>query len=148
MVGNSAAGAHQLAMAHRDTRRRCPGTLAEGSHAVTAVPKRRWLRFSLRWLFVVVTVESVRHRQSILDVIESRNGTSDSTRPDRRNVPLVSVHWSSLQPGGELPLTWRLLGAKPVHYIDFYKSRFREQEIAQIQRLFPEADIALWEFAL
>jgi hypothetical protein len=112
---------------------------------------RRYLRFSLRTLLIAVAIlcvwlgwnlKSVRDRELMLEVIASRNGFVDT--PDGRNILLFSVTWSPLPTKGELPVSWRVLGAKPVHHLDFYEHLFNAEEVARIQALFPEADIALW----
>jgi hypothetical protein len=113
--------------------------------------ERGHLRYSLRAMFVAIAIlglwlgwnlKSVRDRDAMLEVITSRNGFVDE--PDMRNVSLISVTWSPLPTDGELPMSWRVLGAKPVRHLDFYEHLFEANEIARVQALFPEADIALW----
>jgi hypothetical protein len=114
-------------------------------------PSRNYVRFSLRTMLVAVAIicvwlgwnlKSLRDREAMLETIVARNGFVDT--PDNRHISLISVTWSPLVTQGKLPVSWRVLGAKPVHHLDFYEHLFNAEEVARIQALFPDADIALW----
>lgn len=70
--------------------------------------KRRWLRFSLKWLFVFVTIfacwlgwiiQQLARRAELARSIESRGGW------------LSDVNMTAPCEGRPLPLTWQMLGA-------------------------------------
>jgi hypothetical protein len=85
----------------------------------------------LRTLFVLIvamgfgldqSLDQVRRRDRALKLVESRGG-----------------HWF---PGPEiqsLPLTWRVLGAKPISYFFVSGDVFSEADCRCIEHLFPEA---------
>jgi len=105
---------------------------------MTAAPRRRWFRFSLRTLFAVVTVfavfgwfgwnlHQVREREGLLASLSSRGAMFG------RNT--------SGTPPKPLPLVWTLLGAKPIGVIQVPDSAFTEDDLHRIATLFPEATI-------
>jgi hypothetical protein len=116
-----------------------------------ATPSRRSFRFSLRTLFVAVTVfacwlgwnlHEMRERDAMLELMVSRNARFDSDAELDRILPALMRSWTPLQSGRQLPITWQVLGGKPVRHIGIFRDRFSKDEVARIQRLFPEADIA------
>jgi len=117
----------------------------------TVLP-RRWFRFSLRMMFVVVTVVSlgcawlgwnvkiVRQRAAILpglqsDVKDKVVFTSQVFLPHRRASDLTT---------GKLPWLWRQLGAQPEKRVYTREGEMSDAEVARVQSLFPEAEI--WEY--
>lgn len=97
----------------------------------------RWRRFSLRSMFVALTligcwlgwnVPQIRERRQLLDSLRAREAVI------REGDPLV---------GRPLPLSWRLLGAQPVYYIELKLSRTSEDDFRAIDRLVPETAIGL-----
>jgi hypothetical protein len=108
------------------------------------IAKLRRFRFSLRTLFVVVTLIAVwlgwtlwrlRQREKVYLYLTSSAHFSHAfvMRPDE--LPLA--------PWKRLPVTWRLLGAKPLSLTKLQRDRFSERDQRQIQSLFPEALVAL-----
>jgi hypothetical protein len=99
-------------------------------------------QFSLRTLFVVVTILAlpmgwlawnawqVRQRERF----QQRFG-EDEVMGIRR-VRLVGEEATP-------PLIWRLFGAKPEDRINLSREKFTDDEIQQIEALFPEADICI-----
>src|SRR4051812_27174232 len=98
---------------------------------MTSAPNRRWFRFRLRTLFVMVTVfgcslawnlPSVRARHEALQWCYS---ACAENAPGKRH---------------EIPISWRLLGAEPVWCLVITREVSRE-EAARLGALFPEAGI-------
>jgi hypothetical protein len=95
---------------------------------IDAKPKRRWFRFGLRTLFVLVTVIGawlgyhfnwIRERHKLIGL-----------------YGLVSLAWrSDLQPP-DIPISLRLLGEHRVNAVRAPKS-----EAEHAHRLFPEAEV-------
>lgn len=106
---------------------------------MTNSPKRRWLSFSLRTMFVVVTagallvawilpsVKWVRQRESLLQEFDYRlTGCTTSHDP-------VDI--------SKLPLTLRLLGAQPVDTIILNPEYATDADLRYFQATFPEATV-------
>jgi hypothetical protein len=105
---------------------------------MTPAPKRRWFRYSLRTLFVVVTVaavfgwlgwnlKKVRERENVFASLRSRGvmfGTVASDSPQK-----------------ELPLVWRLFGVKGIGLVEVPAGAFTEDDLYRLTTLFPEATI-------
>jgi hypothetical protein len=123
---------------------------------MTPALNRRWFRFSLRTLFMVVTVfgcwlgwqvSIVRERKSLLRSLESR--ASDSYDPYTliftypRSVDgsrlRSKIKW--LPKEGSIPWFRRLLGDEPVGSLGL-PSDMPEQERRHIRQAFPEAIIS------
>lgn len=103
---------------------------------MTPAPKRRWFRFSLATLFVVVTllgswlgwnVRTVRQRRDMIESIEHRGGT----------LFLVGDR-SRYKEAPEVPLVRQWLGDVAVSQIVPPKSGSVEED-EQIRAAFPEA---------
>ncbi|MEX2114425.1 MAG: hypothetical protein WD845_14620 [Pirellulales bacterium] len=112
---------------------------------MTPAPKRRWLRFSLRTLFVVVTVicvwfglnlHAVRQREQFLRDLKDRGDQYFFTPPPGKKL-------------GPLPISWRIVGAEQVGQIDI-KNRKNElhpshtidsEEHRRVRAMFPESTI-------
>jgi hypothetical protein len=105
---------------------------------MTAVPNRRWFHFSLRTMFVVVTLVAVpiawlgaeiqwlRERQAW------RNDDHANTVRGWYGGSLRKVPWLSQQFGEGPMLWWELLD-----------SAWTEEDRVVLQRLFPEAEVRL-----
>ena len=113
---------------------------------MTPAPKRRWFRFSLRTLFVVVTVlclwlgwnvHQVQQRKEWLEYIQANGAAIWSEEPPRRTTR------SKNYPADHLPLIRRLLGAHPIGTIQLSHGRFTEDDLARVTGLFPEADVSI-----
>ena len=102
---------------------------------MSEIPKRRWFRFSLKWLLIAVTAIAlwlgwnaycVHQRAIVGDFITSHGGSIMLGSPQR--------------PWKRLPITWRLLGAKSVMQI-IPPADADEADGEQITASFPEAQI-------
>jgi len=99
-------------------------------------PKRRWFRFSLRTLFVVVAV---------LAALAAWSGRTWNRVQERRmalvHYPIYSLAINGpSEPRPKPPLLWRLFGAKEVHVV-YMRPTATDEEIEKVQVLFPEATI-------
>lgn len=108
-------------------------------------PRRRWFRFSLRTLFIVLTLaglwigwnyDRVRKREEMLRYL---NGSGGAGTPGQVDV-LDPARAGYRPPWKKLPWTWRVLGAEPVETIHLY-AKFNEKDRWYIEHLFPEADL-------
>ena len=101
---------------------------------------RRWFRFSLRTLFVLLTLfgvwlgwnlPQVRKREAMLRYL---------------NMPSSPLPRASITPGHTdkpwktMPYSWYLLGAEPIETILVYGS-LTAADLRELERLFPEADV-------
>lgn len=123
---------------------------------VNALPKRRWLRFSLRTLLVVVTVLGVwmgrqlswvRERDALLEEVLARGDAWIDDTP---------AHW---QTPARMPLGWRLFGAQPLATIWILNKGFDKgetlvadeflmgsTEARRLRAAFPEAYIHIKQY--
>lgn len=103
-------------------------------------PHRRWFRpaFTLRMLFVVVTICGVwlgwnlylvRRREAALKYLSAAS------------VVIPASEAMPLKPWRSLPLGWEWLGAKPILKIEVFKRHQSDRDVAELERLFPEASI-------
>jgi hypothetical protein len=115
---------------------------------MTAAPKRRWFQWSLRTLFLVVTVfccwlgwnlSWVRERERVRQDIGWRGATirTPGFHADvNRRMPKTASPTT-------MPAIWTFLGAEPWGSIDLPESEFTEDDRRRIQALFPEADVSI-----
>jgi hypothetical protein len=103
--------------------------------AVTPAPKRRWFRYSLRTLFVVVTVfgcwlggnlHKIRQRDAVSEDFVSRGARFLCTDPE------------------SMPFLWRFLGVQGVHVI-WLPDSFDHADQVRAERLFPESTVVRFE---
>ena len=109
--------------------------------AMTTDPKRHW-RFSLRTMFVVVTlvgvvcgigwtvnraVQRVGDRDRMLNSVRLRGGVAGKTVSDA--------------PAKGVPFLWAMFGASPVGVLVLPDGGFTNAEQVEIAVLFPEAEI-------
>ena len=110
---------------------------------MTPAPKRRWFRFSLRTLFVVVTMfgvacwlgwnlRVVRQRDDAIWLIESKGGQVDFAQPGSEQF--------------EVPLVFRLFGGRSVEWLMAPMLDFTAEDCDRFKRLFPEAKIRRTEY--
>ena len=110
-----------------------------GKDKTTPAPKHRWFAFSLRAMFVVVTVlciwlgwnlHQVQEREMLLKAMPARG-----VRLQQFDGIVVS---------GPLPLAWRVLGAQPLdfNWIILPKGEFTDDEVARIRIHFPDAAVS------
>ena len=113
-----------------------------------SAPNRRWPTFTLRTLFVVVTVLAcwlawtayhVSEHNRVARLLLDANGTGTTS---------ITAVWDDegeewkLDVRGRLPIGWRLFGAIPVDSITL-DSDATESDFHDYTRLFPEAYIFL-----
>jgi hypothetical protein len=116
---------------------------------VHSAPNRRWPRFSLRTMFVVLTVfccwlgwnvYRVREHNRIAVLLLHANGTHGTN---------IVAAWSAgdeefkLDARSRLPYLWRMLGALPVDSINLVSLQFTESDAKYYEQLFPEPHVAL-----
>ena len=105
---------------------------------MSETPKRRW-SFSLRTLFVVVTIFACWLGWNVHQ-LQKREAFQQSLL-ERGVVFLDDPPISTTGPTKRMPLTWYLLGAKPVVAIELHPSLLEEIGESTITAYFPEAEI-------
>ena len=99
--------------------------------------RRRWFRFSLRALFILIAViavwlgwnlNRVRQREEMVTWIRAMSGTV--------------LYGSPHRPWQKVPLSWKLLGADSVSYIKLGGNAYNPDDLRRAQLLFPEAEIS------
>jgi hypothetical protein len=111
----------------------------------THAPKRRWFRFSLRTMFVVVTAAScwlgwnaniVHRRLATRVTIEANGGTVGVFRHSDPPTGFIGCGMMAIEyPDLEVPTIRAWLGDEPIEYIVVQT----EAEVASVQAEFPEA---------
>jgi hypothetical protein len=120
---------------------------------VPFAPKRRWFQFSLRTQFVLLTVFAVWLGWN-LHIVRQREHVLGSLKPDHRiiaegeygNLAIVEDKRSVakrglLSPSGSLPISWRLLGARPIAMTIYVQFGVLNQKAQRIRALFPESQV-------
>ena len=101
----------------------------------------RWYAFSLRTVFVVVTVVGCWLGYEV-HWIRSRTQTSNDLRA-QGHIVRVRISGSASSPDAKIPF-WRCwFGDSPVGVIE-YLGKWREGERERLQSLFPEANVYNW----
>ena len=107
--------------------------------------RRRWFRYSLRTFFVLIAVAGcamawlkwnlgqVRQREALLQKLRHPLNTQAFFVED--------IGWDGPPPSPKVPVTWSLLGARPVAIIHLQRYRLSVEEERQIREWFPEATI-------
>ncbi len=118
--------------------------------ASSSPPTRRWFRFSLRTMFVVVTMVAatlgwelhvVRSRQNLLAIIEERHGFAEFpvTAEDRQAVDCgVAL---ALYERPVVPYWREWLGDAPVECFLLPVELFSTDDALNIARNFPESEV-------
>lgn len=133
-----------------------------------ASTNRRWLRWSLRTMFVLVTVvcvflswiipnvTQVRERERLLGSAGVlRVGEfikAPAARGYSRDIPAESFPSGSPMPSHKylprsepvakrVPVSWSLLGAKPANYLMIDRYTWSQSDFSYIREMFPEATI-------
>jgi hypothetical protein len=114
---------------------------------MTPARKRRWLRFSLRTMFVVMTIicvwfglnlHAVRQREQVLRDLKARGDN----------------YWFRPFPGrqlGPLPISWQIVGAEQVGHIEISNRKneldpshtIDSEEHRRMRAMFPESTITV-----
>src|SRR5260221_160080 len=110
--------------------------------------KRRWPQFSLRTMFVMVTLFAVWLGWN-LHIVRERDKVLDSLKRDHRifaegeyaNVVVVEdkpfvFKRGLLAASGSLPISWRLLGAKPIPMTVYAQFGLLNHKTQRIRALF------------
>jgi hypothetical protein len=125
---------------------------------MTPAPNRRWLRFSLRTLFIMVTVvacwlgwnvHQVGERGRLLDALRSSNDgptTVVDETPRNCNGFRASTTYLTMSAKNNvtLPVTWTLLGAKKAPPPTLTKTGVTIGELKRIKVLLPEMELKLY----
>ena len=107
---------------------------------MSLAPKRRWFRFSLRTMFLAVTVfcvwlgwnvEQVRKRDRLLRSSEVYVWPSRSPYM----LPPPSHKF--------MPVAWSLLGARKLIGISLNQKRFTQADLEHYESMFPEAEMGV-----
>jgi hypothetical protein len=102
---------------------------------MTPAPKRRWFAFSLRTLFVVVTVVAIAaYAMTVLSIVRQRQQAS-------RVFPIRATY-ANAGDAKRPPFVWRMLGAETVHVV-VLEPAGTESDVEKLRRLFPEASVAI-----
>ena len=101
---------------------------------MTVAPKRRWT-YSLRTLFVVVTILAIITGYPAMKVAE-RRWLAENLKVRGALV----VTWSS-DTGHDPPAILRAFGAEPVQWIEFPPKTLSEFNMNRIAGTFPEANL-------
>jgi hypothetical protein len=162
VVGCSAAGSHKLAMAARAAACGRSRDFSESTNAVTPAPHRRWFRFSLRTLFVVVTVfacwlgwnvNAVQKRKHLIDWAGFHGAKFNQDETWDRASPAVVARMEASkrervaitrrmpQVDGIGWFRWKFLGDRAIECIWIPYVWRNEIETRQIDEAFPEAKI-------
>ena len=113
---------------------------------MTLAPKRRWFRFSLRTLFVVVTVACCWLGYYVNWAHQRRHGREWLEEHDwmQRGIGNISIPYVR-EAKPDLPWPLRMLGEGPlIFYLIAEGTEGREeylQRVAEMSRLFPECQI-------
>jgi hypothetical protein len=113
-------------------------------------PRRRWFNFSLRTLFILVTVlccwlgwemSVVRSRQAALSRIKGNMAFSVTTAQSYRERWPAGMSVPTL---ATIPLVRRLLGDEAIQEIVVHRwfQSFSEEELSRLTRAFPEAQLS------
>ena len=100
-------------------------------------PTCRWFRWSLRTLFVAITVLCVTLGWNMHQYRQLQQRV--------KTLEVIGLRGAQ-QPGGtgsgqRMPLLWRMLGTRPVEVIELPLNEFSESERQRIQALFPETSV-------
>lgn len=115
---------------------------------MNAPSPRRWFRFSLRTLLVLVTLVAcwlgwessvVRHRQAIRKEFDAKPGIDFTTA----DSSLWSYPPGTAKPRASVPLVRRLLGDEPIQEIWMARwfNQISDADVARLTKAFPEATI-------
>ena len=103
-------------------------------------PNRRWLRFSLRTLLLIVAVFGVLFGWIGSAALKVRQRQAYERRFDMDEIGgLQRIRLPPEEP--KPPLLWTVFGARPYCKLSLSREKYTEDEIRQIITLFPEADI-------
>jgi hypothetical protein len=101
---------------------------------ISQLPKRRWFQFSLRRLFVVVTVFVLWLGQTLP---AARRAVAEREAVMKRCISICDENSATVR--HKLPITWRFLGAKPVWFLNVHYEADAD-ELERVRALFPESE--------
>jgi hypothetical protein len=99
----------------------------------------RWFRFSLRRLFIAISIFALWLGWNAYK-LKMRQASESFLATQGVNGSAIA-YGAPEKPWKSLPLGLRLLGARPVRTIDLQRLLLTEAERDRIQGLFPEADL-------
>ncbi len=104
------------------------------------IPKRRWPRFTVRTLFVITALVATGMWFVLSNLMQLRQ------RDRVMHATAVRFNWGHRNRfETDLPMMWSLFGAKCYDCIAFPSTTFTEEQVAQLQVLFPEAQLSLYD---
>ena len=112
--------------------------------AMTQAPKRRWFSFSLRTMFIVVTVggcwlgwhvEHARNCARLLRDLNSRGAIIQTSL-----LSTGAIYWQDASRGEKTTSwMWRLLGFGQIDQLFLADGHFTNVDVDQLEALFPKA---------
>lgn len=115
-------------------------------------PKRRWFRFSLRTLFVVVALFGCWLGWNLYRVNERDRCLHEIAQRGARilSPAFFSRHYGSVRTTTQagVPVVWKLMGADPLGAIVLPDNQFDDLDRRRIQSLFPEAAVTVEAYPL
>jgi hypothetical protein len=110
----------------------------EGTHPErVGLFKKRWFRFSLRSLFVTFTILAIWLGWNV-HLVQQRALTEKFLVSHKAQV----IYGVPKRPWRPLPLSWRLMGVRPVETILANWNTFDDEDRTNIKAAFPEAEIS------
>jgi hypothetical protein len=108
-------------------------------------PNERWPRFTLRTMFVVVTVVGIALGLAWTNWRVRERERWQEELP-ARGALLGKV--ISESPSKQVPFLWAIFGARPIGLIVLPDSALTDDELTELARLFPEATIKRGNYRL
>ena len=100
---------------------------------MTTAPKRRWFRWSLKGLLLLVTLAALAvYIATVLVVVRDREHLA---------FPIRAAYTDEGETARP-PLVWQLLGAKATSVVSLDPTA-TERDVAHVKRLFPEARVGV-----
>jgi hypothetical protein len=108
-------------------------------HAMTSASPRRWLRFSLRTMFVLVTAVALWLGWE-LNIVRQRRAALDELGNNQAVHVFTDIQLDTSEGRVGVPKLRMLLGDQPVALIRFDAGQ-PESELSRVKELFPESDV-------
>jgi hypothetical protein len=106
---------------------------------MTFASPRRWLRFSLRTMFVLMTALTLWLGWH-LSIVRQRRAALAELRENAAAHVFTDIQLDSTQEGVGVPKVRMLLGDQPVALIRFDAGQ-PPSELVRVKKLFPESDV-------